>query len=218
MGEKNKKHILRKILFVIFIVFIIFFILTLRKVIIFNKIENVSKDKLDSVNYYIERISIQGNSTMMMKSYNKDNNYFTEIKTFLFSTDEKRELVMYQKDNDQISIMQSDENKIAYTNQNLLNPGSLKLMSLNAVNDMKLWQKLLVAATSRITSEKCNNKECYLVEPAKEWKLWIDKETGLVVREINGSLLQDSYYKFNEVTDEDIVKPDISDCKIIENN
>lgn len=215
MGEKNKKHILRKILFIIFLVFIVFFILTLRKVIIFNKIENVSKEKLDSVNYYIERISIQDNSTTITKSYNKDNNYFTEFKTFLLNNDEKRGLIIYKKDNEQISIMQSGETKVAYINKNFLNVESVNLMPLNT-NDMKLWQKLLLAAISRITSEKCNNKECYLVEPAKEWKLWIDKETGLVIREINGSILQDSYYKFNEVTDENIVKPDISNCIISE--
>ena len=52
---------------------------------------------------------------------------------------------------------------------------------------------------------------------SNNWKLWIDKENGLVIREINGNMIIDYMYKFNTVTDENVAKPDISDCKIIDN-
>ena len=216
MEGKTNKHILRKILLVIFIIFIIFFIFTLRKLIILNKIESLAKDRVNSINYYSEKIFITGKNTTIMKSYNKDGKYLTELRTFEPTVNEKRGTTIYKNNEDKLVIMESGETKIAFINSDTM-IGEISVHTLGT-EQLPLWHKLLVSATSRITSEECNNKKCYFIEPAKGWKLWIDKETGLIVREINGSTLQDSYYKFDEVKDEDIIKPDISDYKIVENN
>ena len=40
------------------------------------------------------------------------------------------------------------------------------------------------------------------------------KQTGIIVREINENSITDYNYKFDIVKDEDIINPDISDCKI----
>lgn len=210
--SKNKKQIVKILLFVVLIVFVMFLILTLRKFIIFSQIENISKDKVNSTNYYVERILITGDSTTIMKSYNKDNNFLLENRTISTSNNEETKLIIYNKDNEKIAIIQSGETKIAFINSETM-LGETKVHTFET-KEIPIWQKILLAAISRITSEECNRKECYLLEPAKGWKLWIDKETGLVVREINGSTIQDSYYKFDEVKDEDVIKPDISDCQI----
>lgn len=209
---KVKKHILRKVLLVILIVFVIFLIFTLRKLVILNKIESLAEDKVNSTNYFSEKISITGKSATITKSYNKDGNYLTVVKTFRTAIDEKSGMTVYNNNEDKIAIIESGENKIAFVNSDTM-MGEIRVNTFNT-KEMSLWYKILLSATSRITTEECNNKKCYLLEPAKGWKLWIDKETGIVVREINGSTLQDSYYEFNTVKDEDIVKPDISDCKI----
>lgn len=210
---KVKKHILRKILLVILIVFVIFLIFTLRKLVILNKIENLAEDKVNITNYYSEKISVTGKSVSIMKVYNKDDKYITQLRTFVPTTDEKRGITVYKNNDEKLAIIESGENKIAFTNSESIIDGKLSVNNFE-LRKMNILQKLILAATTRITSEECNNKKCYLVEPAKGWKLWIDKETGIVVREINGSTLQDSYYEFNVVKDEDIIKPDISDCEI----
>lgn len=46
---------------------------------------------------------------------------------------------------------------------------------------------------------------------------WIDKETGLVIREYTNGDITDFYYEFDVVEDSDIQKPDISDCEIVDN-
>lgn len=212
---KTKKHILRKVLLILLILLIIFLILTLRRFIIFNKIGNLAKDKVNSTNYYAEKVSIQGNTAEITKSYNKDSKYLTEHEFFETNIEEKRKITVYQDEKDQIGIIQSGETKIAIVNGTVL--GGIVGVNTFQTYEMNIWYRLLLAATSRITSEQCNNKECYLIEPAKGWKIWIDKETGLIVRQINGSTVTDSYYEFDIVKDEDIIKPDISDCKIQEN-
>ena len=49
---------------------------------------------------------------------------------------------------------------------------------------------------------------------AQGWKVWIDKENGTVIREINGGFAVERTYEFDVVKDTDIAKPDITDCKI----
>ena len=66
---------------------------------------------------------------------------------------------------------------------------------------------------SRITTDNCNNTECYLIE-LDNLKMWVDKDSGLVLREINGSFVTERFYEFDIVKDEDIIKPDTSDCEI----
>lgn len=209
----NKKTIIIRIIMIILIIVLaIFCILTLRKFIIFNNIEKIAKDKINSTNYYIERVSKVGDSITLMKSYNKDENYISESNYISTNNDDKeRKIIIYKNNDEKISIIQSGEDKIAFTDsETLMGKVSLDTIGLNG---MSTSDKLLLSVTSKITSEEYNDKECYVVEPASTWKLWIDKETGLVIREENGMTVQDNLYKFDEVTDEDMVKPDISDCK-----
>ena len=154
-----------------------------------------------------------GDSITLMKSYNKDENYISESNFISTDNDDKeRKIIIYKNNDEKISIIQSGEDKIAFTDSETL-MGKVNLDSIG-LNSMSTSDKLLLSVTSKITSEEYNDKECYLIEPASTWKLWIDKETGLVIREENGMTVQDNLYKFDEVTDADMVKPDISDCKI----
>ena len=67
---------------------------------------------------------------------------------------------------------------------------------------------LLKAIISRITTTKYKNKECYEIE-TNGITLWIDKDTGLVYRQINGFGVTEFSYEFDVVKDEDIVKPSV---------
>jgi len=85
---------------------------------------------------------------------------------------------------------------------------------------------------STITSENCNGKECYRVaikslNDKGEAIYYIDKETGLTIRSIGASSsikndgerydhIADFQYKFDVVTDEDFIEPDISEYEIQE--
>ena len=60
-----------------------------------------------------------------------------------------------------------------------------------------------------ITSENVNGVDCYKVCIGQE-KAWYSKENGMIIKYINGSLDEDySDWKFNELTDEDVARPNL---------
>ena len=214
--EKSKMKIWKKLLIMFFVILIIFIIITLRKFIILTNLEKVSKDIIKNNNYYAELYSLQGNSVSIRKSYNKDSKYLTTFETFGANIPETRKITIYNDEKGQTGIIQAGENKIAILDGNML--GGQVGINTFSTYDMGFWNKMLLAIISRITTEQCSNKECYLVETANTWKMWVEKDSGLILREINGDNITEYKYKFNIVRDEDILKPDISDCKIQENN
>ena len=72
--------------------------------------------------------------------------------------------------------------------------------------------KLMKKAT--IKNETINNTDCYSIETLHGCKIWVEKQTGLIIRDINVDYITDYNYEFNNVKDENVVKPDISDCQI----
>lgn len=73
------------------------------------------------------------------------------------------------------------------------------------------WKDVIIAAfSSKITTEKINDIECYKIYLDKDWQMFISKKDFLLIREINGStdtgIIE---YKLNEVKDEDIIMPNL---------
>ena len=215
--EKKKMKLWKKILLVILVVFVIFSIFVLRNYIIISKLENVSQNTSIKTNYIANIYSLQNNSTNITKSYNKNGNYLTSMQVYSTEFENLRKFTIYKNSNEEIGIIQSGDTKIAILNGNMLG-GSVQLntfMGFGNEYNMNVWEKLILSVTSKITTDECNNKDCYLVE-IPHWKMWVDKETGLLVRDINGGMVTERFYEFDAVKDEDISKPDISDCKIQE--
>ena len=215
--EKKKMKLWKKILLVILAVFIVFSIFILRNFIIISNLENVSKNVASKTNYIANIYSLQSNSINITKSYNKDGNYLTIMQVHSTEFENLRKLTIYKNNNEEIGIIQSGDTKIAILNDNMIG-SSIQVntfMGSSCEYTMNVWEKLILSVISKITTDECNNKDCYLVE-IPHWKMWVDKETGLLVRDINGGMVTDRTYNFDIVKDEDIVKPDTSDCKIQE--
>ena len=71
-----------------------------------------------------------------------------------------------------------------------------------------------------IDSDYCNGKECYVIK-GSNYERYIDKETGLAIRNIDKNPGQndrsvDYEYTFNTVEDTDIVKPDTTGYEVVE--
>ena len=213
--EKKKMKLWKKVLIVIGIIVIILLIAIIRKFVILSHLENISKSRINSNNYYVETYSLQGNCMQIAKSYNKENTYLTVLETISKNTGQKNQLTVYDNGAETISIIQTEQEKIAL----LGGPAVGGKISVNAyaTYGQGFWSKFQLAMLSTITTEKINNKECYLVESVFGWKRWIDKETGLTVREYTNGDITDFYYEFDVVENSDIQKPDISDCKIVNN-
>lgn len=109
----------------------------------------------------------------------------------------------YINGNDKIAIVQREEEK-EITDGFEVGNNLVKC----AYNYWLYDNYLLKAITSRITTAECNNKECYKIE-TNGLILWIDKDTGLINRQINGFGVAEIGYAFDVVNDNDIIKPSI---------
>ena len=183
-----------------------------RNYYIISNIAKTSKEYSTKTNYVANVYSIQSNSVNVLKSYNKDGKYLSLIVNKTNEINEPRKLTVYKADNEGIGVIEADGKKIAILNNNVI--GGVQVVTFESIADMNRLQKLLFSSIARISTEKLNNKECYYIEIADGWKVWLDKENGTIVREINGSFVTERNYEFDIVKDEDISKPDISDCKI----
>lgn len=212
--DNKKMKLWKKVLIIILVLFFIFVLLTIRKYIVFTNIINQSKAYTNKTNYIAEVYSLQRDGVSIMKSYNKDGNYLTELQTFGLNIENERKLTIYNKEDERIAIMQSGENKVALLENGV--GGLVRVVTFPYIDN--IMQKLQLSIMSKITTDNCNNYECYLIEITNRWRVWIEKETGLMRREINGGSVVERSYQFDIVTDENIVKPDISDCEIQQNN
>lgn len=210
--ENKKMKLWKKILLIVLAIFILFSIYVIRNFIIISNIVNTSKEYATKTNYIANVYSIQDNSVNIVKSYNKDGKYLSLIQTKVNDIDDTRKLTVYKTDSEGLAIIQTGDKKIAILNDNVI--GGVQVVTFGSIADMNILQKVLFSTITRISTEECNNKECYYMEITDGFKVWLDKENGTVVREINSGFVTERSYEFNVVKDEDIVKPDISDCEI----
>ncbi len=209
--EKKKMKLWKKILIVLLILFILFALLVLRNFIILSQLVESSKAYVNKTNYVAYVYSLYDNGVNMLKSYNKDGNYLTVLQVNSSDSTSERKVIIYEKGNEKLSIIQNGETKIAFLNSTI--NSSVQVVNSLSTLDTPM-PKLLLSILSKISTDKCNGKECYLLETIDGWKMWIDKDTGLIKREINGSNVAERHYEFDIVKDDDIIKPDISDCEI----
>lgn len=210
--EKKKMKLWKKVLMVIGIILILFLIITTRKVMILLKLGNVSEETGKNTNYYTQRISMQDDNVVISKLYCKDAKCLQTTEVF-GNVNKTRKITLYQDGKEAISIIQSGENKIAVLNE-------MEQMAKIDINTYEygtdFWTNLQMALVSRITTEKQAGRDCYVIDIMGDLKLWVDKENGLVLKDETYNNVSQYSYKLNIVKDEDVLKPDISDCVIQE--
>lgn len=209
--KKKKMKLWKKILLVLLAILVLFSIYVIRNFIIISELVNLSKEYAPKTNYLVNMYSVQNNNISIMKSYNKDGKYLTVLETKVNDINEIRKLTKFRNENDSVAIIQSDDKKYVMSDDNVI--GSLQVVTFGSISDMNILQKLFFSTITKISTEKCNNKESYYIEMPDGWKLWVDKENGTIIREINGGFVTERKYEFDVVKDENIVKPDISDCE-----
>lgn len=208
--EKKKMKLWKKILIGVLIVIAIFLIFVTRRFIIITNLDNISKEYANKTNY-IEIVSYaQGSNAYIRTLYNKNGNILSEMKIIgkisnqpnIYTTT----FTSYINGNDKISIVQRGEEKKVEDGFEVGN--NLVKCAYNYWKYDNLIYHLINAITSRITTTEYNNKKCYRIE-TNGIILWIDKDTGLICREINGFGVAEFNYEFDVVKDDDIVKPSV---------
>lgn len=212
--EKNKKIILKGILFAVLVVILIFAIMMIRNFIILRKLTDLSKDFKESKNFIAKRYDMQGKNLSIAKTYSKDGKTLTYLNTIIEDSEKQRKVTAYKDETNNMMIIAEDEKKILLTGEHVIIPALSVRDVTEYYNDNVC--SIMLLAVAKIKTERCNDTDCYMVELADDMKIWYSKETGLIVREINGSYVYNYYYEFDKVQENDIQKPDTTGCIIPE--
>lgn len=205
--KNKKKHTgLKIVLIPIIIAIVLFLIHYLRNYIIVSKIFNERAKYKDVTNYSYCNTQNEGEDAVKTEYYKKDNTAVIFIKNRNF-------LVWSNKDLNQSIILNYDKME-AIVSPDVFLEGTIDstpvdngVAVLGGVKDAQMYKGF--SFVYFITSEKINGVDCYKVSIGKE-KAWYSKENGMLVKYINGSLNADySDWKFNEVKDEDVARPNL---------
>lgn len=221
----NKLKLLKIILMLILLIFMASFA---RKAIIIAMLNNKASDYMNSTNYYVKTSNYFGDKLDIIENYKKDNKYIGRFESL--SHDEKMILLEYYNNgmiNSYLDIQNYKE--VSHIKKAELNrPGeSTSTFSIhNIINPIKtdnLFQFITTSLFSNITTEECNEKNCYRIV-SSGYVIYIDKETGLTIRVIGNciintdgqtfKIISDYQYEFNTVTEDDFIEPDISEYEI----
>ncbi len=205
--------------FIILALIIIYLIIVGGRTFIMTSLSEKAKENQTYNNYYAKLYSYQGDTLTITESYNKGEDYLTTM-TRVVNNNQIQKIIHYKKGNEQITLTESDGKRYMQDSEKILGG---QIRPVTYVSD-GLLANMQYAFIIGIDKTYCNGKECYIIK-GDSYERYIDKETGLAVREIDKSnkkitrqtdIVVDYKYEFNTVKDSDITKPDTTGY--IENN
>jgi hypothetical protein len=227
-NRKSWKSILIFILVVIVVLLIVLGISLIRKHLIIQDIIKKQAEYSEIDNYYV-RITdkltpnvieyYQNGDEQLEKVINYDG--FNEISQTSYSYYKNGKIDEYVVVGDDKTVTIGKNGSLKYSKNYFFND---YFSTENKLEYIKMLLKL------KITSEKYNGKECYLIDinsldsvsggiqfypDQKVRNLYIEKETGLIITtDFNIEVYE---YEFNNVTDKDLEEPDIAEFEVQEN-
>lgn len=240
------KNRIKSVILAIFIIFALCFFTYLYKFIIINNIMNRAQKSLQSNNLCIEIRSETGDNPVVIgKHYYKDNKYKDIAEAYsddgvesmgmiyaIINSDERLEINERAK----IAIIEKGDLIKDYDNTERVLK-SVPFINENNNNFMSFcnnWSKAFLMSID--TYKYSNGKECYVLkykyEKPQNYEIWIDKDTGLPIKEIRreaeksffegtnvvkktGDMIAEYKYEFGTVADDDVAVPDLSGYEII---
>lgn len=224
--EKKKYKLVLQIIVISIIMLVTIFIgNTIRKFYIFNTYMAVTNEYSTKENY--KKILIQYEEDEIdfaVMGYKKGDK--TLVKRY--SEDNTKTISYYdKKKQESITKVEVGKDKVAFVKQEDETPVLVSSVAyIESFTEISAWQNFLLALHSKIVSETYKGKECYKITAYGDLEQWVDKETGLIVRQSGGyyqykdgtmkRLYHEYNYQFGIVTDEDVKKPDLTGYKIQE--
>ena len=198
----SKKLIIKIVLTIILVIAFLFILDLGRKVSILSKYSDMYNKYLEVANFYKKTTPEEGVTTELWR---KDNlgllrrTSANDVKTIYYGEDYNWILVDDKDSKTAVKMVKEGE---GIESQNIIT-GTLYMPNL--------WDKIKIAFSSKISTEKLNDVDCYKLKIKNDWQLYINKEDFLVMREINGSTDTGFIeYKINEVRDVDVIMPNLA--------
>lgn len=235
----RRKNFIKSVLISIGITFSIVFIFYLRKFIIINNLMNKAKQSIQSNNFYRETIQgVTKDITSVKKEWYKDGKYKTTTEIYSNNGVERGQVIYATVNSDEQIIINSDSKKVIIQRgegiKRLNNEMNIKYG--NFFRDYRLKTKIKWALNYSIRkSTRDIGREYYVLNKLFEkdfnYEIWVDKDTGLTLKEKGDTIVEElfkgtdivkeeyelsSRYKceFYIVTDEDVQVPDYTGYEI----
>ncbi len=215
------KKILKVLVIIIAVLILVLLIHTIRNYVIITGLQSKISEYSNSTNYYTKSVAKEENGTIItMEYYKKDNKEVVFLERNL--NGEITKVSMYNNGERTDTFTETKDSKIAQ-----LNSGTLMSVGIyNRLETENNWQTILGSITSRVRSTKYNDKDCYIVSgfmsstslTFEGAETYIEKDTGLFAKNIEGGLETEREYEFNNVKDLIFTEPDISQYILQENN
>lgn len=231
MERKQVKNLGKGMIIAILIVLAILIFIVARRVIIIKNLQEKISHYTNLTNYYEKVCQYQGdNLSVVFETYMKDGKYVTIMEA---KNGEKDKRIINYSDGQTINTyIENGEEKYAWLNSNgLPSPATVS----NWLYTENIFQCILGAMQASIKEVEYNGRECYKIDNFHSTSsmyidgnlsVYIDKETGLPLKVINGTatidgktydLINEYIYEFNSITDSDLIEPDINQYIIKEN-
>lgn len=233
----NKKMKLLKT--IILVILLIFLLSYARKMLIVLNLNNKLSEYANLTNYYVKSLNFTGAAEIMtvLENYKKEDKYIRRIKS-LSETSKNNRTEYYNGEilnsYNEVEFMEKDEEYVSRKTAMLNDNNAIYAPEIpNAIDISHPLNFILMPLFSSITSEKCNGKDCYRIVlysfgDSDGSIYYIEKETGLLLRSIGVStmfadvdserydMITDYQYKFDVVTENDFIEPDINEYEIEE--
>lgn len=210
---KNKK-ILKIILIIALIVIIIFVLHLIRNYIIISKIANMQESLFSITNFSYKIIPSSSNDETIGQTTER---YYKDGKNIIIlEQDDSRYMFWNDQNTDEsITINLSQLTASVYSGKSIMSAGHMPTF----LTETSTFAKLGLSAISFITTDEANEEECYVVRYGRTTN-YISKENGILLKSINGATVSFEGKKydtieytdwiFNELTDEDMSRPNLT--------
>lgn len=201
----KKKHGVAKAVLILIMIFIATYcVFFARNLIILNSIADKIKDYED-ISSYSYTTTIKNDEEVVktkIQYYKKDNR-----ERFDFQREDINLIWWYDSDTNE-KIVSTPVSKKA----TISNTEDVEIVHLPIESSLKSkGTTAYMSLYSRIYSDKYNSKDCYVIDMGNNDKIWIDKETGIVVKRKNASDQGEiEYTDINLNYEGEIYKPDLT--------
>ena len=221
MNKKIVKKILKTILIILLVLFVLFLLHSFRNFMIIRKLQKSIEPYLSSTNYHLHSINSQDNGDSIVMDYYKKGSKETSI---IERVSEKNptKISTYIDDESITTYIDTPSEKYVTPNRNIV----LSINIYNWCESDNNWQTFLISAFCNIRTSKYNEKDCYIIsnffspyflyDSSDSNLLYVEKDTGLLLKTQVGSMVSERSYEFNTVDDSFFVQPNINEYTLKE--
>lgn len=229
LKKYNRK--LRIFMGIVFAIIVVFVVCYIRKLVIFNDLQNKLDVYKNTTNYYMKVTEYYEGNLHITQKFQKDDKYMQRVESLSSNKEfNNRCYRIYGDSTGYINEYCVSEDGEKYSQLNLYgNWTPAEIPDYWIADKETSFKYLKMVLFASITTEKCNEKDCYKITKRyyesdskynfKEY-IYIEKKTGLVIRSQTTASreITDYNYSFGSITDKTLQEPDISEYTVIDEN